>query len=73
MIDRNFFLNRIETKFQDLNAMNKMKEQLDNYFFALENYKLEKNNYQINDKVILKKSLFAQWSCLMYNTLTINC
>ena len=55
MIDRNFFINRIETKFQDLNAINKMKEQLDNYFLALENYKLEKNNYQINDKVKLKK------------------
>ena len=40
-----------------------MKEQLNNYFLAMENYKLEKINYQLYDKAILKKGT------LMHGTL----
>ncbi len=55
MISKEKCLKILETKYQDLDALKKMQEQLNNYFLAMENYKLEKNNYQINDKVILKK------------------
>ena len=55
MISKEKCLKILETKYQDLDALKKMQELLNNYFLAIENYKLEKNNYQINDKVILKK------------------
>lgn len=55
MIVKEKCLKILENKYQDLDALKKMQEQLNNYFLAMENYKLEKNNYQINDKVILKK------------------
>ena len=55
MINKEKCLKILKTKYQDLDALKKMQEQLNNYFLAMKNYKLEKNNYQINDKVILKK------------------
>ena len=55
MISKEKCLKILETKYQDLDALKKMQELLNNYFLAIENYKLEKNNYQINDIVILKK------------------
>ena len=33
----------------------------------------KKNKFIYGKSSIKNKSLFAQWSCLMYNTLTINC
>ncbi len=54
-VEKKLILNRLKTKYQDLDALRKMKEQLDYYFLAGENYYLEKNNYQLNDEVILKK------------------
>lgn len=55
MINKEKCLKILKTKYQDLDALKKMQEQLNNYFLAMKNYTLEKNNYQINDKVILKK------------------
>ncbi len=51
MINKEKCLKILKTKYQDLDALKKMQEQLNNYFLAMKNYTLEKNNYQINDKV----------------------
>ena len=59
----NKYLEILENKYQDLDALKKMKEQLNYYFLAMENYCLEKNSYKLNDEVILKKGT------LMHGTL----
>lgn len=67
MKNKNDYLKILEEKYQNLDALTKMKEQLNNYFAAQENYKLPKHPYQLNDEVILKKGMLMHGTLLLYS------
>ena len=45
----------LENKYKNLDAFEKMNEQFNYYLLSKEEYKLKTHNYNLNDKVMLKK------------------